>query len=122
MIKFSFKKCGGNKKWSVEMLQKQLRRRGKYVFSGCRDRQAMHTKAPPPYLIRFPSTSLLPCTLPIDPLQLSLTVPTDLCVHCLLIVTPRKTHTFLFYVAALFAFALPSVVDQPMKRLLIHSG
>ena len=34
MIKFSFKKCGGNAKWNVEMLQKQLRRKGKYVFFG----------------------------------------------------------------------------------------
>ena len=33
-IKFVFKKCGGNKKWSVDMLQKQLRRNGKYVFFG----------------------------------------------------------------------------------------
>ena len=33
-IKFAFKKCGGNKKWSVDMVQKQLRRQGKYVFFG----------------------------------------------------------------------------------------
>lgn len=33
-IKFAFKKCGGNKKWSVDMVHKQLRRRGKYVFFG----------------------------------------------------------------------------------------
>ena len=33
-IKFAFKKCGGNAKWSVDMLQKQLQRNGKYVFFG----------------------------------------------------------------------------------------
>lgn len=33
-IKFVFKKCGGNKKWSVDMVQKQLGRSGKYVLFG----------------------------------------------------------------------------------------
>ena len=33
-IKFVFKKGGGNAKWSVDMLQKQLRKNGKYMFFG----------------------------------------------------------------------------------------
>lgn len=33
-IKYAFKACGGNKKWSVKMLMKQLSRKGKYVFFG----------------------------------------------------------------------------------------
>jgi hypothetical protein len=34
VVKFMFKRCGGNKKWNVGMLKDQLSRKGKYVFFG----------------------------------------------------------------------------------------
>lgn len=34
VVKFMFKRCGGNKQWNVSMLQDQLSRKGKYVFFG----------------------------------------------------------------------------------------
>lgn len=34
MVKYAFKKCGGQEAWSVLNLEKQLSRKGKYVFFG----------------------------------------------------------------------------------------
>ena len=44
-VRFAFKKCGGNKKWSVALLMKQLSRSGKYVFFGAtRKNNGAHNK------------------------------------------------------------------------------